>query len=451
MSKPSDSPQQPFFGRIFWKFFGAFWLANLVIMIATTYVLLHHTESQRLRDDYQRGISVAVEHLLAAQDHKGGLTYEGSDHEESNHKTRKLMRRLFRGPHNQVKLIHVYEHGELIFAYDDHAPGIQPDATFDLTLADGRQVEVRTSAPRLPKMLLDILFRIHRLHLIIMLLVSAAISLLLSWSVTRPLKQLGMSSRLFALGQDADLSPSLLRRRDEFGQLARDFDHMMSKVSHTLISQKQLLHDVSHELRAPLARLQVAAELIQQKDTAGNAHIRRIHAECERIDQLIQRILNYSRLEQASCPAQVDLSTLVQQLVDNIRYENPQRAVHLQLPDTPITLFGRAELLAQAIENICRNACQHTPADCTIDIFLECEHSQVTLLIRDHGPGVAEQDLPKLMEPFYRAGQEMHGSGFGLGLSIAQRAIEANQGTLEFSNHPEGGLQARIHLPIKPN
>lgn len=424
--------------RIFWKFFASFWLANLCIMLATTYVLLHHSEAEHHRQEYQRGISLMVEHLLAADTSK----------EQTDRNTRRILRRMIRGPRDQPHAVRVYEQGQLILKFESRPNLPTPEYIFDLELADGRQLQVHSLGPRLPKMLLDIVQKVHKLHLFFMLLVSAVVSFLLSWSITRPLALLGKASRQFALEQQVTVDNKLLKRADEIGQLARDFDSMMATVTKTLVAQKQLLHDVSHELRAPLARLQVAAELIQQKDQHDNPHCQRIHQECQRVDQLIQRILQVARLQQTSQPCLFDLHPVLEKLLNDLRYENPERTVHTTLADTPLPVFGRRELLEHAIENVFRNACKYTPESTVIEVDLRRQDDMAVVIIRDHGPGVAEQELEKLQIPFYRGGQQMHGSGFGLGLSIAHRAIDAQGGQLQFSNHPNGGLQVRIHLPL---
>lgn len=425
--------------RIFWKFFGAFWLANIAITLATSYVLLHHSESERIKEAHKQGITLLVDRLL-----------DDENFPHLQHRNpKRYLRRLFKNPHDREQVIHIYEGGKLLYKIESGENPPTPTFSFELTTEDGRLLQIHTLGPRHPKALIEALERIHKLHLFFMLLAATLVSLLLSWHVTRPLKRLGYVSRQFATGNHTSgVDKKLLQRGDEIGQLARDLDYMLVTIQNTLTAQKRLLHDVSHELRAPLARLQVAAELIQQKDSHNSAHVQRIHQECERIDQLIQRILNYSRLEQSAEPKLFDLKTVVHEQVENARYENPQRKFNLVECQAPLTVFARSELLHQAMENIIRNACKYTPAHTDINIQLEHHQNRAILKFRDFGQGVPNAELQKLSEPFFRGGEKMHGSGYGLGLSIAHRAIEAHNGTLEFSNHPNGGLVVTVTLPL---
>lgn len=419
--------------RIFWKVFAAFWLANLLIMLATTYVLLHRVESERLRQDYQKGVTNLVERLVD----------RGQNRPLSQRRLNGMLRRFFR---TTDYVLEVYENNQRVLSIQrgQHSP--KPTYILDVVLADGRELEVRTLPPRLPRMLLELVRKVHTLHLLFMVLISTLISLLLSWSLVRPLQQLGRSSRQFAIGASDGLSGTILRRADEIGQLARDINYMMSTVKQTMLTQKQMLYDVSHELRAPLARLQVAAELIQRDSPKDARHIQRVHQECERMDQLIQRILNFSRLEQNSEWQRVDLRDVVRAEVESVHYENPQRDIQLTLPDTPIERSIRPGLFGQALENILRNACKHTPAESPVEVSLARMDDRILISVRDHGPGVSQSEIDRLKEPFFRAGNRMHGEGFGLGLSIAHRSVEAHGARLTFENHPNGGLVVTIDL-----
>lgn len=431
--------------RLFWKIFGAFWLASLSIMFATSYVILSTVETEKYRTFYENALRDMTERAVNHfENRQGNISLQ-----------RYLQRRFtdgsYRGPAprptiSQRQIVRILRGDELIFQQGE----IRKGATFhfDFVSAKGQHYTVEALAPRAPRLLLDAVKRLNTLQFFIILVASALVSLLLSWSITRPLKKLGAASRQFAQGDlDTTLEPGLTNRADELGDLAQDMVYMMQRTRQTLEAQKQLLHHVSHELRAPLSRLQVSAELIQQRDEKSRTYTDRIHRECERMDQLIQRILNFSRLDEAAQFESLDLVPLVQSHIDNIQFEYPQRDIRFAHPAKPLTLRGDPHLLGEALDNVLRNACKYTPEAAAIEVRVQPQDAQILLEIRDHGPGVPPDELAKLTTPFYRSGERMHGDGFGLGLSIVKRAVEKHGGRLELANHPEGGLWVKFWLP----
>lgn len=434
--------------RLFWKIFGAFWLASLSIMFATSYVILTTVETEKYRNLYEKSLRDMTERALNHYEHNGTSFH------------RHFLRRFAGGPRSsmgQRQVVRIYRGEELIFQQESpRGPRAPATFVFDITTDAGNNYRVEALEPRPPRLLLDALKRLNTLQFFIILVASTLVSLLLSWSITRPLKKLGAASRQFARGDlHTAIDAKLLGRADELGNLAQDMAFMMQQTCQTLGAQKELLHHVSHELRAPLSRLQVAAELIQQRDDKSLPYIQRIHGECERMDQLIQRILNFSRLDEATPNfASLDLAQLLRTHIEMVQFEYPQRTIHFAYspreaahatPDAKI--HGDPDLLGEALDNVLRNACKYTPDTASIDIRLLQQDSQVVLEIRDHGPGVPGEDLAKLAKPFYRSGERMHGDGFGLGLSIARKAVEKHGGSLELRNHPQGGLVVRFLLP----
>lgn len=411
-------------------------------MIATSYAILASVETEKFRNQYEKTLRNFTERAI---DHYENLP------EEKPFK-RNLLRR-YGPPHNLVNHRHVVSirrDDEVIFRRDSDSLRDEQTFQFKLTSAKGNRYTVEALTPRPPRHLVNMLQRVNTLQFFIILFASTLVSFLLSWSITRPLKKLGAASRQFAQGDlQTAIDTKLLQRADELGDLAKDFSYMMRQIQQTISAQKQLLHDVSHELRAPLARLQVAAELIQQKEDKPSSHIQRIHTECERMDQLIQRILTFSRLEEsATITENIDLVPLIKTHIDNIQFEHPERQVHFSYIPAGVFIQGDRHLLGEALDNILRNACKYTPADAPINITLAQDPHSISCTIRDYGPGVAPEELEKLTTPFYRSGNRMHGDGFGLGLSITQRAIAKHEGRLTIENHREGGLQISMIFPI---
>src|SRR5690606_25927555 len=138
---------------------------------------------------------------------------------------------------------------------------------------------------------------------------------------------------------------------------------------------------------------------------------------------------------------------LLQTQIDNILFEHPGRTIRFAHPPADWVIIGDAHLLGEAVDNILRNACKYTPEESPIDVNLSSTPQAITITIRDYGSGAPPEDLEKLTTPFYRSGNRMHGDGFGLGLSIARRALEKHGGHLTLANRPEGGLQVSLELP----
>lgn len=430
--------------KLFWKIFAAFWLVSLCIMLATSYAILASVETEKFRNQYEKVLR--------------NFTERAVDHYESLPDDRPFKRSILRRygpPHNLVNhrhIVSISRDDKVIFRRDSRDIRDEETFKFKFTSEQGNQYTVEALTPRPPRHLVNMLQRVNTLNFFIILVASTLVSFLLSWSITRPLKKLGLASRQFAQGDlHTSIDAKLMRRADELGDLAKDFSYMMRQIQQTISAQKQLLHDVSHELRAPLARLQVAAELIQQKEEKPSSYIQRIHAECERMNQLIQRILNFARLEESTATfTNIDLVKLLQTHIDNILFEHPQRQLRFNHAMPALLIDGDPAFIGEAVDNILRNACKYTPDDSPIEVELTRNAQNVLISIRDHGPGVASEDLEKLTTPFYRSGNRMHGDGFGLGLSIARRALEKHDGKLELNNHPDGGLLVQLELPQKP-
>ncbi|WP_263260967.1 HAMP domain-containing sensor histidine kinase [Pseudomonas sp. RIT-PI-S] len=285
----------------------------------------------------------------------------------------------------------------------------------------------------------------------IALVVLTLFSLLVTLSITRPLQRL--RGAVHDLGQATYQQHSLAQlaaRRDEFGVLANDFNRMGARLQSLINSQRQLLRDVSHELRSPLARLRIALALAERAGPEERERLwPRLTLECDRLESLISEILVLARVdaEQASAEA-VDLQPLLAGIVHDARLSAPDQDVMVTIaPD--MALRGWPTLLERAADNLLRNALRFNPAGQAIEVSAQAYASGVTISIRDHGPGCAPEHLAQLGEPFYRApGQAA--AGHGLGLAIARRAAERHGGRLVLENHPQGGFVASLELPFEP-
>jgi two-component system OmpR family sensor kinase len=244
------------------------------------------------------------------------------------------------------------------------------------------------------------------------------------------------------------------KRRDELSDLGQNFDHMAGQIHNLVHAQQRLLHDVSHELRSPLARIQAAIGLAQQQPEKIMAMMERIERESQRISDLVGELLVLSRLEAGVSGSEshdFDIGGLLDDIVENARFEAEQYGVVIRYDGIEETVVkGRSELLHRAIENVLRNALQHCKkgGEVAVIVRFDTGKRRLQVAVYDQGPGVAESDLSAIFEPFFRSGDRGKADSIGLGLAIAYRAIEAHAGRIQASNRPQGGLRIEINIPF---
>ncbi|MCP5265923.1 MAG: HAMP domain-containing protein [Burkholderiaceae bacterium] len=281
--------------------------------------------------------------------------------------------------------------------------------------------------------------------------VSLAFSAALAWYLARPIRVLRRAFDSLADGRlDTRVGPLIGRRSDELADLGRHFDAMAVRVGESIDARRRLLHDVSHELRSPLARMQAAIGLARQRPETSDTMLERIERESERLDALVGEVLTLARLESdagALRRESVSLSELLRSVVADARFEAEAEGKDIELAiDADPDLEADPELLHRAFENVVRNAIRHSPPGRKAEVTLgSVPGGWVQVRVRDHGPGVAAQDLSRMFEPF-RRGEDSPTPGFGLGLAIARRAIERHGGRIEAANCPDGGLAVTMRL-----
>jgi len=294
-------------------------------------------------------------------------------------------------------------------------------------------------------------------RLLLLALVVGALSLWLARYLSAPVGALRRATlRLSAGDLSARVGEPVNRRRDEIGQLARDFDAMASRLENLVGSQRRLLRDVSHELRSPLARLTVALQLARDREGAQAAQaLNRIERETGRLDVLIGQLLLLERLEARVPDAEAvsfDLCDLLNEVVDDASFEASatQRAVEFEA-ESKCPMRGYPALVRSALDNVLRNAVRHTAEETVVEVSIDCGEADAEITIRDHGPGVPEEHLETLFEPFSRVAdaRERSTGGAGLGLAIARRAVEVHDGSVTARNHPDDGLEVVITLPLR--
>lgn len=278
-------------------------------------------------------------------------------------------------------------------------------------------------------------------------------SVLLGFWVLRPVRAIRKSTS--ALSEDnlaVKVPATITRRNDAFGELGREFNRMTERVSQTVSNQNQLLRDVSHELRSPLARIQVAASLSEQK-TGRSAELLRIQDEVERLNNLIEDLLRLSRLKNEGHVnmKKMDLMPLVETLVEDANYEfqQHQRQATLSGPEG-LRIFGHRELLSGMYENVIRNGLRYTPDGGSVRVEGRLDEKWAIVSIADSGPGVDETDIERIFEPFFRADQarDISSGHHGIGLALSKAIADLHGGQINAENLPSGGLRVTIKIPV---
>jgi signal transduction histidine kinase len=383
-------------GRLFWKFFLFIWLAQLVGMlgVGTVFWFEHHRGEERRAN----AVAVGRAHWLAGAPHEIGAAF---------------------GP--------------------AHPPGTSPDFEHPAPPRDRAPPDTGFHLPMVP--------------FVAALLASLACAIGLAWYFAKPIRHLRNAFDAAADGNlDVRIGSGMGGRRDELADLGRDFDRMSERLCVLLGAQKRLLHDVSHEMRSPLARLQAAIGLARQQPERMENSLARIERESERMNVLVGELLTLSRLDVGVVGAQenVDLSELLNNIVEDARFEGAARQLRVDLVvDELREVHANAELLHRAIENIVRNALRYSPEGGTVLVEARRTVQGIRLAVSDRGLGVQEDELEKIFQAFYRNEKQAAGNGYGLGLAIAKRVFEAINGEIKAENQAGGGLVVEIVLNIK--
>ena len=447
--------------RLYWKFFVSFWLA--LLLFAATSLLFTSHYLDRLRDQQDAGTPrehfeqrIAQARDIVQQHGLQGL--KDWAHEVDEHDAVPLLVLDANGDDVLDREVpaQALEH---LRRHDERAerPGnrrrMHPELS--IVLDDGSRYRI---VPDFQGVTLGRLLgrpRVIAVPLLLGTLISALVCFLLARYLTAPIERLRRAAEAYAAGDLTQrVGASLGGRRDEIVDLALAFDHMAERLNDLMLSHKQLLRDVSHELRSPLARLQAALGLARQRAGAiDQPELDRIEGEAERLNELIGQLLSLARLDAGvqDIPLEtVNLSELLTTVAEDATLEAGARRcdVRLQQP-AMLSVRGNAKLLHSALENVVRNAIHYTAADSAVTIAASETDGRVLIRVTDNGPGVPEQMLPRMFEPFVRVGEarDRHSGGYGLGLAIAKRAIGLHGGEISAHNEAAAGLCVIISLP----
>ena len=273
-----------------------------------------------------------------------------------------------------------------------------------------------------------------------------------AYHLTSPVRRLRTVLDRFGRGNLA--ARASIHRKDELGELATSFNQMADRIQTLLSAERRLLLDISHELRSPLARLGVAVEFARSGEDREHL-LDRIQKEADRLNELVAELLQVTRVEgdpSMQKREDVPLDELLADIVyDSLLEAKSKNCTLLLKAPAAVSLRGDEELIRRAIENVIRNGMRYAPPGSSIDIELQRIGDTAEISVRDYGPGVPEEALPRIFDPFYRVDSDRNRSsgGLGLGLAIARRSVELHKGKLAARN-ADPGLLVTIQLPLAP-
>lgn len=410
--------------KLFWRIFGAVWLVSMLGILVSLGLYLALSDSTEHREDQLERAEYFAEQVISA--------YERFEEPR--------LRRRHQLP------IWVYDpKGNQIYGGPRRPP---PNSRSLVVEGKGNTAyRVLVNLPQDRFAVERLLGFVLSMQAIWVLAVSFISSLLLAWLVVRPINALRKHVR--TLYDDQNLSHRaegrLSQRSDELGELAREFNRMADYVEQTLGTQENLLRDVSHELRAPLARLRAATGLAEQRWGEDQKVLQRIAKECDQLESLITELLALSREGKVKSSEQLDLAELIGQLVDDARLIGGLHPIVLKLDIEKGSVKISQEPLSRIVSNLLVNAISHTPDNTRIDVEATLNDQMLKLIVSDDGPGVDPKLLRELGQPFKRS---IDSKGYGLGLSISCKAAEHAGGVINFDNRAAGGFVARVELPL---
>jgi two-component system, OmpR family, sensor histidine kinase CpxA len=296
-------------------------------------------------------------------------------------------------------------------------------------------------------------------NLIIAMFPAGLVCMALALYLTRPISKLQTAARRLAAGElDARAGPLRFVRRDELGDLARDFDRMAAQIQLLMTAQRRFVADVSHELGGPLTRMHLALALLRREfaGTKSGALVR-IERETDKLSNLVQQLLLLAGLEAGRIPAEVfapvSIRSLCESIIEDANFEAAHANCQVIGSRQDITVLVYPNLLRRAIDNVLRNAIRYAPANTQIELSCNVDliQREVTIDVLDCGPGVPDAMLADIFTPFFRTapGRETSSGGTGLGLAIASEAVRLHEGTITARNRKTGGLQVTITFPLR--
>ncbi len=448
---------------LYWKIFLTFWLATILIIVTTAWVTSEiaekssiPTQERAFMDSYANAAVVTFEAGqrlaliqwlektgLSKQMHMFLLTNRGDI--IGNQNIPDLLRKISSNFIDGRLDSGIFKSGNLIVSHE---------------ILSTSGVAYRLAA--VSEKPLSYFVQIHwaglSARLLIAVIISGLICYLLSIYLTKPLRSLRLAAKSLGTGKlNTRVGHFAGHHKDEIAELSYEFDNMAEHLETLIHSKERLLQDISHELRSPLTRLQIAIELGRNKSNhLADKEFNRIESECFKLNTLIGEILEYARLDVSTSKlnkARISLPSLIDGIINDANYEFYEKKPRVIIGNTqPCRLMLDKRLIHRAIENIIRNALRYSPKGqvVMVSLYKIKSKNRVFIDIEDNGPGVPNAQLIKIFNPFYRVdtARTKKTGGYGLGLAIAKQAIQLHSGEIHASNREQGGLLVRITLPI---
>lgn len=461
--------------QLFFKIFLWFWLGMLVMSAAlvTSAALTQSrsAEDERLRNKYELPVEFRSHHEADLLEHSGvSATTQYINSLEQHELIRNFM--LDDGGHEVLGRHVPATVLNVLPQLNQDATGVPVFFSHDRVMAEktvgpsGRPYQFFMQFPPRPffphSLVLFFFEDLGSEGLVRLLALLATATLFCLWlarHITVPIGKLRRAaSEIASQHLEARVDESVTGRHDELADLGHDFNRMADRIGALVAAQRRLLADVSHELRSPLTRLNLALGLARQhSNDESTAHLDRIERETERLNNLIGQLLSLARIESGVDMQRnkaFDLCALVQEVASDGDYEARSRDCHVKFQQGfECSVEGTPEMLRGAIENVVRNAVRHTAEKSTVEVAIERRpnggNDYAVIKVRDHGDGVPDADLSDLFVPFHRVSDGIRRDpyGAGLGLAIAERAVRLHGGSVSAANAPDGGLIVTLQLP----
>ena len=448
---------------LFWKMFFGAWLTAVIMMVAAIFVTQLRGFGDPRKEDRWEGAALFRE----VSRNLGMTRRHGSEHFRLwlENQPREVQNRIYAINRNGAELLGrplpkslAPILGTLSYRNkEDHAliDG-KPTVGFFYPQRDGGSLRVAFIVGKSKEeLLLRFILRNFWPIILLSMLASGIACYWLARYLSRPLDKLRTATRRVAAGElDYRVAPSLQNRTDELTDLARDFDSMTAQLQESMGEQRRLIKDVSHELRSPLARLQVALGIARQKNTGAlDTELDKIGKAADYLEDIIADVLSLPVAGTGHRPLDdvVEIRSLIEALVEDLQVEAQAKRLQfdLQLANEDILVATRGSSLTAALENILRNAIKYSPAGGHVSVLLDAHEERCRIRVIDSGTGVAQEELQAIFRPFYRtdSARTRESGGIGLGLAITQRTILHHGGSISASNTPTAGLCITINLP----
>ncbi|MFA6040966.1 MAG: ATP-binding protein [Methylophilus sp.] len=443
--------------KLFWKFFSYYFLAQVVsILLVGVLIWFNHQSEDRLRK-FENSPQLLLESVVVS------LRYSGESAAEKtiNHMLKMpgptvyvvddSHKELLGRPVNNDLWNSITSHSATLNAAEVTSPSGKKYVVFPLDLASPhlgmRGLFMGHEPPGEHRAMFPII------PLIVGIFVSLFFSVILAWNFLKPINALRKAFGEVEKGNlDVTVAKEMTARNDEISDLGFGFDRMVHQINQLIQGQTRLLHHVSHELRSPLARLQIALGLAKQGSTSIETTLDRIELEVSRMDKLIGDVLDLSKLDSGIkkiSKEKISVDELLAEIVDDARYEAKVKRITINKNcASHFEVFANLELIHRAIENIVRNAIKYNVEGGTVEITCSAKSNQLlSISVCDQGFGVNEAEINDLFKPFFKGQSGEKAEGYGLGLAIAKQIIEAHGGEI-YAKNQQVGLCVEIVLPL---